>query len=117
MAASASFMVLAMRLRGMSMPSLVIVSLKAWRSSPRLIASTWTPMILTPYLSSTPARASSLLRLSPDWPPRFGSRASGRSLATIFVTLSSVSGSMYVTSAMPGSVMMVAGLELTSTIL
>ena len=33
----------------------------------------------------------------------------------IFSTISQVSGSMYVRSAVPGSVMIVAGLELTST--
>jgi len=42
-----------------------------------------------------------------------GSSADGFSFAMIFSRISSVSGSMYVTSANSGSVMMVAGLELT----
>lgn len=49
------------------------------RSSPRSIASRLRPRTLTPNRSSTPERASSELRLSPGWPPRFGRRASGRS--------------------------------------
>ena len=59
---------------------------------------------------------SSELRFKPDCPPRFGRRASGRSFSMISVMRWRLSGSMYVTSAMPGSVMMVAGFELTSTI-
>ncbi len=62
-----------------------MVSLKAIRSSPRSMASTCTPMTLTPYFSSTPARASSEQRFSPDCPPRLGSRASGRSFSMIWV--------------------------------
>ncbi len=42
-----------------------------------------------------------------------GSKASGFSLAMIFSTISGVIGSTYVASARPGSVMIVAGLELT----
>jgi len=42
-----------------------------------------------------------------------GNRASGRSLAMIFSITVQWIGSMYVTSAISGSVMMVAGLELT----
>ena len=51
--------------------------------------------------------------LSAVWPPRVGRRASGRSLAMIFSTNSGVIGSTYVASAISGSVMIVAGLELT----
>jgi hypothetical protein len=80
------------------------------------MASMFTPITLTPYFSSTPALANSELRLSPDWPPRLGSKASGRSFSMIWVMRRKLSGSMYVTSAIPGSVMMVAGFELTSTI-
>lgn len=47
------------------------------------------------------------------WPPSVGSRTSGRSLAMIFSTNSGVIGSTYVASAISGSVMIVAGLELT----
>ena len=99
---SASSRLWAISLRGISMPSRFIVSLKAWRSSPRSIASICTPITRTPCWSSTPAAHSSEDRFRPDWPPRFGNSASGFSLAMISATQSSVSGSMYVTSAMPG---------------
>ncbi len=91
---SASSTLWAISLRGMAMPRRFIVSLKAWRSSPRSMASTCTPITLTPYLSSTPRRASCEERFSPDWPPRFGSRASGRSFSMISAIASTVSGSM-----------------------
>ena len=81
-------------LSGMSMPNWFIMFLKAVRSSPRSIASIFTPMTFTPYLSSTPALWSSQERFSADWPPRFGSRASGRSRSMISVIASNVSGSM-----------------------
>ena len=69
-----------------------------------------------PAIVGNTAFASSEDRLSPDCPPRLGSNASGLSLAMIFVIVSRLSGSMYVTSAIPGSVIIVAGLELTSTL-
>ena len=47
------------------------------------------------------------------WPPRVGSSAWGRSRSMILATNSGVSGSTYVRVASSGSVMMVAGLELT----
>ena len=53
--------------------------------------------------------------LSAVWPPMVGNRASGRSFLMIFSTTSGVSGSMYVRSAVSGSVMIVAGLEFTNT--
>ena len=106
-----------MPLRGVSMPRPFIVSLKTSRSSPRSIASRFTPMTLTPYLSSTPALFSSIAMLRPVCPPRLGSSASGLSFSIIWESLSTFRGSMYVASAMTGSVMIVAGLELTSTIL
>ena len=43
-----------MALRGISIPSRFMVSLKAIRSSPRSMASTSTPMTFTPYSSRTP---------------------------------------------------------------
>ena len=46
-------------------------------------------------------------------PPIVGSKASGFSISIIFVTISGVIGSIYVASAMSGSVIIVAGLELT----
>ena len=92
--ASASSTVWAISLRGISMPRRVIVSLKALRSSPRLMASTATPITLTPYLSRMPFSANSLLRFRPDWPPRLGRRASGFSTSMISVILSTFRGSM-----------------------
>ena len=44
-----------------------------------------------------------------------GSRASGRSRSITWATTSGVSGSMYVRSAISGSVMIEAGLEFTNT--
>ena len=58
---------------------------------------------------------SSIARLSPVCPPTVGNTASGRSRAMTWVANSSVSGSTYVASAISGSVMIVAGLELRST--
>ena len=49
------------------------------RSSALAITSALAPIISTPYFSSTPCRARSMARFSPVWPPRVGSRASGRS--------------------------------------
>ena len=72
------------------------------------------PMSSTPYLSSTPASCSATAVLSAVCPPRVASSASGRSFAMTSSTNSGVIGSMYVASANSGSVMMVAGLELTS---
>jgi len=48
-------------------------------------------------------------------PPSVGSSASGRSATITCSTNSGVSGSTYVRSATSGSVMIVAGLALTST--
>ena len=115
-AAIACSSVVAISLRAISTPIRAIVSLNVSRSSPRWMASRFTPITRTPYWSRTPRRASSLERLRPVWPPRLGRSASGRSFLMISVSVSASSGSMYVASAMPGSVMMVAGLEFTRTI-
>ena len=74
-------------------------------------------MTITPYFSRMPALASAEDMFRPVWPPRFGRMASGRSLAMICSRRSRFNGSMYVASAIVGSVMMVAGLEFTRTIL
>ncbi len=63
--------------------------------------------------SSTPLSASSRAQLSAVWPPIVGSTASGFSLAMMRSTVCQLIGSMYTASAISGSVMMVAGLELT----
>ncbi len=90
-------------------------SLKSLRSSPRSMASRSHPIISMPYSSSTPDLASSTAVLSPVCPPSVGRIASGRSRSMTFFTNSAVIGSTYVRSASPGSVMMVAGFELTRT--
>jgi hypothetical protein len=56
---------------------------------------------------------SSIERLSAVCPPSVGRSAEGLSAAMIFSRMSTVRGSMYVTSANSGSVMIVAGLEFT----
>jgi hypothetical protein len=63
-----------------------------------------------------PASESSRARLSAVPPPIVGSTASGRSRRSTLETPSRSSGSMYVRSAKPGSVMIVAGLELTTIV-
>jgi len=57
---------------------------------------------------SSAALATAVLR--PVWPPRVGSKLSGLSLRIICSTISGVIGSMYVLSAISGSVIIVAGL-------
>ena len=48
------------------------------RSSPRSILSTCTPITLTLYLSKIPFLYNSSHKFNPDCPPKFGSKASGR---------------------------------------
>ena len=71
------------------------------------------PISSTPYFSSVPSRSSATAVLSAVWPPSVASSASGRSFSITFATNSGVIGSTYVASANSGSVMIVAGLELT----
>src|SRR6476659_3095369 len=73
------------------------------------------PISSTSYFSSTPRSASATAVFSAVWPPSVASSASGRSFAMTFSTYSGVIGSTYVASANSGSVMIVAGLEFTST--
>ena len=56
-----------------------------------------------------------MARFKPVWPPSVGNKASGFSRSITLATVSQVNGSMYVRSAISGSVMIVAGFELTST--
>ncbi len=79
------------------------------------MASRLAPISSTPYFSSTPWSARSSAQFSAVCPPMVGSSASGFSLAMIFSTVCQLIGSMYTASAMFGSVMIVAGLLLTST--
>ncbi len=94
-------------------PIFVIASLNFWRSSALSIASGDAPISSTPYFSSTPWWNRSSAQFSAVWPPIVGRIASGRSFAMMRSTTSHVIGSMYVTSAVFGSVMIVAGLLLT----
>ena len=80
--------------RADSAPIAATISLKRSRFSPRSIASTLAPISSTPYLASVPSACSAMAAFSAVWPPRVGSRASGRSLSMIFVTNSGVIGSM-----------------------
>ena len=101
--------------RGHSSPIRVIAARNRSRSSALSMASRLAPTSSTPNASSTPSRARSSAQLSPVCPPMVGSSASGRSFSMIRATTFQCTGSMYVASASPGSVMMVAGLEFTST--
>ena len=85
------------------------------RSSARSMTSAFAPISSTPCRFNAPDASSCIATLSAVCPPIVGSSASGFSLAMIFSTISGVIGSTYVASARPGSVMIVAGLEFTST--
>ena len=104
-----------MWLSGTARPAPSIVSRNTSRSSARRMAGTSAPISSTPYRSSTPDPLSSIARFRAVWPPSVGSSASGRSRAMTASTASGSSGSTYVRSATEGSVMIVAGFELTST--
>ncbi len=79
--------------RGVARPAALQVSVNARRDSARSTASTLAPIRVVPACSSTPLAASSTARLRAVWPPRVGSRASGRSARTTAATRSAVSGS------------------------
>ena len=101
---------------GLSSPIASMASRNFCRSSALSITSARAPIISTPCSASTPIRSSASAVFSAVWPPMVGRSASGFSLAMILATISGVIGSMYVASAKSGSVMIVAGLELTKTI-
>ena len=105
-----------MRDSGTRSPTERTASRNSSRSSARRIASRPAPMSSTPSASRIPSSASSRARLSAVWPPIVDSSASGRSRPRTSATLSKSSGSMYVRSAKPGSVMIVAGFELTTIV-
>ena len=92
-----------------------MASLKSWRSSLLRMASMFVPMRRTPCSRRKPDLCSSMARLRPVWPPRPASRLSGFSFSMMRSTVRRSRGSMYTLPAMSGSVMMVAGLEFTST--
>jgi hypothetical protein len=98
-------------------PIFSIVFLNSKRSSAFLIVSEVVPISLTSFSLKKPDSSSSMAILSAAWPPRVGSTLSGFSFRIILFTKSGVRGSIYTKSAISLSVMMVAGLELTSTTL
>ena len=91
----------------------VIAALNFSRSSALSIAFFDAPISSTSNRVRTPSRARSSAQFSAVWPPIVGSSASGRSRSMMLATICHVIGSMYVTSAISGSVMIVAGFELT----
>ncbi len=112
-ASIASAIVFATRERGVSKPILSMAFLNRSLSSALSMTSALAPIISTFKASSMPRFFNSSAVLSAVWPPMVGKIASGRSSAMILATTSGVIGSMYVASANSGSVMIVAGFELT----
>ncbi len=113
--ALASSAVVAKKPLGISSPIRAMAAPKRFLSSAVLIAGSLAPISSTPKRSRVPSSARATARLRPVWPPTVGSMACGRSRSMTLATNSGVKGSMYVRSAISGSVMMVAGFELTST--
>ena len=92
-----------------------IISLNACLSSAFFIPSGDVPKSFTFFSSKYPDSASSIAIFSPVCPPRFGNILSGFSFSIIFITVFTVSGSMYILSAIFLSVIIVAGFEFTNT--
>ena len=97
-------------------PSFCRVSRKSSLSSAFSMAEMSEPSSRAPYFSSVPSRESCIAMVSPVCPPSPASTPSGRSFSMMRRTVCAVSGSRYISSARSLSVMMVAGLELTSTV-
>ena len=94
-----------------------MADLNCSRSSAVAMASAFAPIISgVPGQPMSPFSCRAMARLRPVWPPIVGSSASGRSRPSTSATPSTSSGSMYVRSAKPGSVMIVAGFELTTIV-
>ena len=96
-----------------SPPTFSTIALKSSRFSPRLIAGISAPINLTLNLASVPRSLSAIAALSAVCPPSVARIASGLSISIIFSIYSAVIGSIYVASANSGSVIIVAGFELT----
>ena len=105
-----------MRDVGTRRPQSSTVALNSSRSSARWIASIFAPISSMPSSSKIPACCSSRARFNAVPPPIVASTASGRSRRSTAATPSRSSGSRYVRSAKPGSVMIVAGFELTTIV-
>ena len=80
-----------------------------------MIVSAVVPISLTPFFSRKSVSAISIARLRPAWPPSVGKILSGLSFKIICSKAGTVSGSIYTSSAISLSVIIVAGLELTNT--
>ena len=80
-------------LSGTGWPICCIVFLKSSRSSALSIASRGVPKSRTPQRFSTPADASATAMFKPVWPPRVGSKPSGRSFSIMRVRKWGVNGS------------------------
>ena len=96
-------------------PIFSMVSLNSWRSSAFLIVAAVVPRSFTLWLFKKPLSSSSIPRFSPACPPSVGRMESGFSFSMICSSTLTVKGSIYTLSAISLSVMIVAGLELTST--
>ena len=97
-------------------PMAIIVSLNICLSSALSIVSGSAPSRRTCILSRKPSFASCIESVRPFCPPSVLSRLSGRSFSMMRRSTGRLSGSMYILSAIAPSVIMVAGLEFTSTV-
>ena len=96
-------------------PIFSIVCLNVSLSSAFFIVSDVVPINLTFSFLRNPSSKSSIARLSPACPPSVGNKESGLSFFITFLTNSAVKGSIYTSSAISLSVIIVAGFELIST--
>ena len=103
------------RPRGALQADLLHACLNSSRSSALSITSALAPIILTPCRSQHAA----LMQVHADVQPGLAAQRRQHGIGLLdlddLLDVSSVIGSMYVRSAISGSVMIVAGLELTST--
>ena len=102
---------------GVSKPIFFIDFLNNSLSSAFWITLLEAPIRLTLYFFRIFLFSSSMDRLRAVWPPIVERSASGFSFLIIFSIIDIFKGSIYVLSARSGSVIMVAGFELTKTIL
>ena len=93
-ARSTSAGLVAMTLRGTRRPISSMAVRNSERSSARRMASASAPIISTSQRSRMPLSLSSIARLRAVWPPRVGSRASGRSISMMRVSVGRSRGSM-----------------------
>ena len=94
-----------------------IVFLKSSLSSALSIASISVPSSLTPYFSSVPSLDNCMAIVKPVCPPRPAKSPSGRSFTIILLIVSALRVSRYILFARFLSVIIVAGFELTKTVL